>query len=107
MAVVARITKDDLDQLRVQQHAVIIAKNTYTLAHRGFSARIGEILRRYRREDTGERLRINFDTGDIETMETPINHMPVGLGIEPTNDVDTVAQQILDQVPDKVDGVGN
>lgn len=90
---VAHITKDELTELRIRRNALLMLKNQYLLAERGFSAFIGETIRRYRRNDE-ERLRINLDTGDIEVAS------PSTVGYDPVQErVETVTKEILDGAP--------
>lgn len=63
--VIARINKDELQDLQVKRQAVAVLKAQYLLAQRGWGAQIGEVIRRYKRADD-ERLRINLETGDVE-----------------------------------------
>jgi len=85
MNVVARISKDELNELKVKQQAVVISKAQYILCQRGFSASVGEVIRRYRRSE-GERLYINLETGEI-TIKS----------VEPIVHTSIVAQEILDE----------
>lgn len=65
--VIARIPKDQLDDLRIRRNAVVLLKAQYLLAQRGWGAQIGELLRKFRRSDE-EKLRLNLETGDVEVV---------------------------------------
>lgn len=91
---IATLSKEELTQLRLQQNSVLMLREQWNLAQRGFGARIGEILRRYRRSDD-ERLRINLETGDIEV----VSPSTVGASAERVNGV---VQEILQDAQSKV-----
>lgn len=86
--IIAHVSREELEELQVRRNALTLMKASYLLAQRGWGAQIGEILRRYRREGSNERLRINLTTGAVEVAPEEVSDRGLKLtapinGVEP------------------------